>query len=113
MTDFLAIASAFAMHAGSRHITFDLTKAQKELITHPVSKILIMFGMFYISTRHLTWSIILLVVYFISIHMLLNENHQMNIFSPSWLMAKGFIERNSQETKYTDLYLKNLEAISK
>jgi hypothetical protein len=113
MTDFLAIASAFAMHAGSRHITFDLTKAQKELISHPVSKVLIMFGMFYISTRSLMWSIILLFVYFLSIHMLLNENHRMNIFSPSWLMAKGFIDRNSQDPSYTELYRKNLEAISR
>lgn len=113
MTDFLAIASTFAMHAGSRHITFELTKAQKELITHPVSKVLIMFGMFYISTRNLTWSVILLSVYFLSIHMLLNENHQLNVFSPSWLMAKGYIERNSQDQNYTQLYRKNLEAISR
>jgi hypothetical protein len=39
--------------------------------------------------------------------MLLNENHPLNIFSPGWLIAQGFVKNASTDKSYTDLYVKN------
>ena len=106
--DILAIFAAFIMHAGARHISFDLTDAQKRLLSTPISKAVILAALFYISTRSIKWTFILLGVYFIIINMLLNENHPLNVFSQDWLLAQGFIEKNSKDTSYTDLYMKNV-----
>jgi hypothetical protein len=106
--DILAILAAFIMHSGARHINFELTDAQKKLLSTPFSKAVILSALFYISTRSIKWTGILLGTYYIAIHMLLNENHPLNIFSPGWLLAQGFVEKNSEDKSYTDLYVKNL-----
>lgn len=105
--DPFSIASAFLMHTGSRHIQLDLTHAQKMLISHPVSKMFILGAMFYVSTRSLLWSVVLIAVYFISINVLLNEHNSFNIFSRSWLRENGFLA-DKKQMDVTDIYLQNL-----
>lgn len=109
--DMLAILAAFIMHSGARHISFDLTDAQKKLLSTPFSKAVILAALFYISTRSIKWTIVLLGLYFIIINMLLNENHPLNVFSPDWLLSQGFIQKNSEDKSYTDLYIKNLSTM--
>ena len=106
--DILAILSSFIMHAAARHITFELTDAQKKLLAMPLSKAVILAALFYISTRSIKWTIILLGVYFITLNMLLNEKHPLNVFSPGWLLSQGFIEENSTDKSYTAQYIKNI-----
>ena len=106
--DMLAIVAAFIMHAGARHISFELTDAQKKLLSTPFSKGIILAALFYISTRSIKWTIVLLALYFIVINMLLNENHPLNIFSPEWLLTQGFLQNNEVNKSYTDLYMKNI-----
>jgi len=107
--DLIALFSTFIMHAAARHITFDLTDAQKKLLETPESKIVILAALFYISTRSLKWTFIFLGLYFLSIHMLLNEKHPLNIFSPGWLLAQGFVKNASTDASYTNMYLKNIQ----
>jgi hypothetical protein len=44
--------------------------------------------------------------------MFLNENHSLNVFSPSWLVANGYVEQHSYDPEYTEMYKKNLEMLS-
>ena len=113
MTDVLSIASAFFMHSGSRHISFDLTNGQKALLSHPFSKVAIMFSMFYISTRKIAWSLLLLVSYFLAVQVLLNENHKFNVFSKNWLVDQGLKEPDVNNVDSTDIYKKNMDMLSK
>jgi hypothetical protein len=106
--DMLAIMAAFIMHSAARHINFELTDAQKKLLSMPISKAVILAALFYISTRSIKWTIVLLALYFIVINMLLNENHPLNIFSPGWLLTQGFLQNNEINKSYTDLYMKNI-----
>lgn len=110
MTDFVNIASTLLMHTGSRHVNFDLTEGQRKLIQKPFAKMLIMFGMFYISTRSVFWSIMLIGVYFVAINVLLNEQHPFNIFSKDWLQKEGFVNDERHEGT-TNIYLDNLKAL--
>ena len=106
--DPLAIASAFIMHTGNRKD--NLTAAQKEIVDHPLSKLIILFGLFYITTRNLKWSCILLLLYYVLVYVLLNETHPMNVLSPKWLVDKGYIEENTlSKWNLIDLYFKNHE----
>ena len=106
--DPLAIASAFIMHTGNRKD--NLTAAQKEIVDHPISKMIILFGLFYITTRNLMWSAILIVLYYVLIFVLLNETHPMHVLSPKWLQDKGYISENTpSKWNLIDLYFKNHE----
>lgn len=106
--DPLALASAFIMHTGNRKD--NLTSAQKEIIEHPVSKLVILLGLFYITTRNLMWSVILVILYYVLIFVLFNETHPMNILSPKWLSNKGYIlETDASNWNLIDIYFRNHE----
>lgn len=107
--DIFAIASAFIMHSGARHVSFDLTDVQKKLLSHPLSKFVILFAMFYVSTRSLYWSLLLLLFYFILIKMLLNEAHPLNVIPHSFLVSDGYL--NDKKQNPSDLYLNNIQNI--
>ena len=110
--DLIAILASFLMHSGSRHLSFELTDAQKLLLSQPTTKAIIMFAMFYISTRNIKWSLILCILYFLAMNMLLNENHPLNIFSPAWLSSKGLIKNEGFfdiGPNYNETYIKNLK----
>ena len=115
--DPINIFSTFLIQMGNRKDGF--TAAQKELIDHPIGKLLILFGMFYFSTRNFMWSVTLLVLYYLTVNMLLNENHDLNIFSRNWLKMKGFVstsegEGDEDKNSYNllDIYYENIEAMS-
>jgi hypothetical protein len=99
-TQLLTVLSAFLLHTGSRHIQMDLTPAQKDIVSHPFVKKIILFCMFYLSTRSITWSFILLCAYFLLMQMLLNENHPLNLYSKIWLQQKGHIKTHNQNIEH-------------
>ena len=107
--DIFAIMSAFLMHSGARHVSFDLTDVQKKIISLPFTKFLILFAMFYISTRNLYWSFLLLLLYIMLIKVLINEKHALNILPKSWLHSEGFI---TEKINHVDLYLENLNSLN-
>ena len=110
MTDILSVASTLFMHTGSRHLSFDLTDAQKKLINHPFGKVIILFAMFYMSTRSIFWSTLLVAVYFLVVNMLLNESHPLNVFSVDWLQKEGFSSMKDT-ARPSDIYLQNLQQL--
>jgi len=110
--DGLSLFSTFLMHTGSRHVSFELTKAQKKLISHPVIKMLILFGMFYVSTRNIFASIALVIGYVLLINILLNENHNYNLIPKKWLINNGFIRENESAQTFTvENYFNNIQNI--
>ena len=112
--DLFSIASTFLMHVGSRHVNIELTAAQKKVLSHPVSKIAILFAMFYISTRSIMWSIILILTYVVIINMLLNEKHPLNVFSQRWLQTEGIIDSKGypdDNKSPIDIYRENLKKL--
>lgn len=98
------------MHTGSRHVQMDLTHAQKMLLSHPIAKLCILAAMFYVSTRSLLWTTVLIVVYVLTVNVLLNENHTWNIFSRSWLVDKGFLSQKTEED-VKDMYMQNIQKL--
>lgn len=108
--DPFSIASAFLMHTGSRHIQMDLTHGQKALLSHPAAKLCILGAMFYVSTRSLLWSAVLIIIYVLTVNILLNEKHAWNIFSRSWLVDKGFLSEKNQQS-LQEMYIENINKL--
>jgi len=88
--DPIAVFSAFATQIGGRHLIFDFTDAQKRLFAHSVTQRIILFGMFYFSTRSLKMAALLWAVYHLGLWVLLNEHNEWNIMPRKWLASEGF-----------------------
>jgi hypothetical protein len=112
--DALGIVSAFIMQIGVRHVTFDMTEAQRKLMQHPIVKGIVLFSMFYVTTRSFLIATIFTLAYFILVIVLLNETHTFNVFSRPWLIKNGFLKKEYFEDEHTSLvdrYKRNLEAV--
>lgn len=109
--DIFAIMSAFLMHSGARHVSFDLTDVQKKIISLPFTKFLILLAMFYISTRSIYWSVLLLLLYLILMKVLMNERHAFHVIPKNWLLSEGFISK-SEKINHVDLYLENINSLN-
>lgn len=77
----VSLASIFMFHFGGKHLVFDLTPGQRALFKHPIMQALILTSMFFMSTRNIQFSLILVIVYFVAIYVLFNEFHPMNIIT--------------------------------
>ena len=109
MDVFTTSTTALVSQVGARHLSFQFTDAQKKLLQHPYGQMLILYTMFYISTRSLLLSGVLIILYIILVNVLLNENHSWNIFSREWLKKEGFLDGSSP--KRSQLYEQNLQML--
>ena len=93
----LSTVSVFFVQVGARFLNFNFTEAQKKLIQHPLIQNLILFAMFYVSSRSPWISLLLLFVYNLCLNYLLNEYSSFNIYNKNWLEKEGF--QSSQQKK--------------
>lgn len=107
--DMIGIASAFLAQVGARHLVFNFSDLQKKLISHPVTQSFILFGMFYLSTRKLVFALGLLILYYLLLFVLANENHPFNIIPRKLLINEGILK--ADEKSPVDLYYDNIRKL--
>jgi hypothetical protein len=99
--DPLLILSLVIMNIGAKFLDIKLTDFQQKLIKNHIVQALILFSMVYIGTRDIIKSIIIVVMIYLLIYVLLNENHQFNIYSKKLLYNEGIINNyNDIKDKY-------------
>ena len=101
--------AVFVVQVGARHLVFNFSSIQQKIIAHPISQGMILFGLFYISTRRLYIALGLLLFYYIVVFVLLNEQHPMNIIPRKLLVSEGFIDAN--ELSPIDMYYMNVNKL--
>lgn len=111
MDVFATSTTALVSQVGGRHLSFQFTDAQKKLLQHPYGQMLILYTMFYISTRSLLVSLVLILLYMFLVNVLLNEKNPWNIFSREWLKKEGFMDGTIP--KKSHMYRENLSLINK
>lgn len=79
--DPILIISASIMQIGARHLDFNLTPIQKEIVKHKYFQIFILFSILYITTRDLIKTIIILCFLYLCIYILFNEYSNYNLLS--------------------------------
>lgn len=110
--DPISIISIVLIQIGSRHIKFDITNAQEEIIKHPITQIILFGCLIYVTTKDILTTIIVIIVSYLVIYVLLNENSQFNILSDNWLYNKKLT--NIQNiVSYKEIYKNNLEIYHK
>lgn len=90
--DPLLIISAATMQIGARHLNFELTPMQQEIIKHKYFQALVLFSILYISTKSIIKSIIIVFFIYISINILFNETHKYNLLSKNKNYKKKYYE---------------------
>jgi hypothetical protein len=99
--DPLLILSLVIMNIGAKFLDIKLTEFQQKLIKNHIVQALILFSMVYIGTRDIIKSIIIVGMIYLLIYVLLNENHQFNIYSKKLLYNEGIIQNyNNIKDKY-------------
>ncbi len=107
--DMLGVAAAFLTQIGARHLVFNFSAVQQKIITHPVTQSIILFGMFYLSTRRLVFALSLLVVYYLLLFVLINEKHPLNLIPRQILISEGYIDPHDKSP--IEMYRENINLI--
>jgi hypothetical protein len=99
--DPLLILSLVIMNIGAKFLDIKLTEFQQKIIKNHIVQATILFSMIYIGTREIIKSIIIVCIIYLLIYILLNENHQYNIYSKKLLYNEGIIQNyNNIKDKY-------------
>lgn len=104
--DPILIFSVIAMQVGARYLDLELTDFQKKLLKNKVIQTFILLGLIYIPIRDIKRSIIVLIIIYLIIYVLFNENNYYNLFSKKFLYDEGILkDYNDLKKKYYDNYL--------
>jgi hypothetical protein len=106
--DPILIASVILMQIGARHLDIELTDFQKKLIKNKIVQMIILFGIIYIPVRDISKTIMILILIYLIVYVIFNENNNYNLFSKKYLYNEGII------TNYNDFkkkYYNNLSNI--
>lgn len=95
--------SVFLVQIGARFLKFDLTEAQQRIIKHPWVQSIILISLFYVSTRNIFISSGLVLVYYLCVYFLLNEQSKYNIYDKKWLVREG-LAQTTFENKTIEYY---------
>lgn len=99
--DPLLIISLVIMNIGAKFLDIKLTDFQQKLIKNHIVQALILFSIVYIGTRDIFKAILIVGAIYLLIYVLLNENHQFNIYSKKLLYNEGIIQNyNDIKDKY-------------
>jgi len=109
--DPLLILSLVVMNIGAKFLDIKLTDFQQKLIKNHLVQALILFSIVYIGTRDIIKSIIIVIMIYLLIYVLLNENHQFNIYSKRLLYNEGIIQNynNIKDKYYLNIARINIE----
>ena len=83
--DPILMGSLILMQIGARHLDIELTDFQKKIIKHKIVQTIILFGIIYIPIRDITKTLIILLLIYLIVYVIFNENNNYNLFSKKFL----------------------------
>mgnify|MGYP001187378363 FL=1 len=92
MIEPLSLMSIALIHIGSKYLTLELTEQQKEMLKHPLSQIIILTAILYVSTKDIYKTLLLVVTIYLFIYVIFNENHPMSIIIPNNEIKRHYID---------------------
>lgn len=107
--DFLGPMSTFFVQVGSRQMNLSFTDAQKRMFQLPLVQVFIMFFIFFSSTKKLTLAVLLTSLYYLTLNVLFNDKHPLNVIPRFWLRKEGFLEE--EKDRSVPSYKKAMNAI--
>lgn len=97
MIEPLSLMSIALIHIGSKYLSLELTKYQKQILKHPLSQVAILGCILYASTKDIYKTVLLVLTIYLFIYVIFNENHEMSIIIPNIEIKKDFIKNNNNK----------------
>lgn len=77
--DPLSILSIIFIQIGNKHLVFDLTDKQKNILKHPIMQFLILLSLIYLSTKNIFLAFVIALSIYVFLYILFNENSPFSI----------------------------------
>jgi len=106
----LSIFFLILVQFGGRYLKIELTPAQQKIINNSIFQTIILFSIVYMATKSFAKSVIIVLLIYISINVLFNENHKYNVLSRKWLIKEKILKEN-KKISLKEIYKKNIEHI--
>jgi hypothetical protein len=94
---------------GNRYLKINITKAQQEIVQHPVMQTVMYFAIIYYSTKNVKLSLFIAFITLMLYNILLNEDSPYNVLSEKWLNEKQILKKPL--TSYKSLYINNISSL--
>ena len=105
MTSFDPLSSLLliVLQISNKYMKLDITKAQEKIFFHPFTQTIMYFSVIYFTTRNVPLSLFIVLLTYILLYVLLNENHKYNILPKIWLYENKIISKyESDKEKYIE-----------
>ena len=89
--DPLIFLTIIIIQIANRYLKINITKAQEKIIMHPYMQFAMYFSIIYFTTRNIVYSLIIVLISYVFLNILFNENHKHNILSKVWLKEQNII----------------------
>ncbi len=106
----ISILFLILVQIGGRYLKIELTKAQQRIINDPLVQATILFAIILMATKNVFLTCIIVIVFYIFVYILFNENSKYNILSKKWLKNENLIS-NANYMSLKDIYYKNIQQI--
>lgn len=107
----LSILFLVLVQIGGRYLKIELTNAQQKIINNPIFQAIILFSVILMTTKNIITSFAIVLITYLFMNVLFNENHKYNILSKEWLKAEKLIKNEKSVISLKDIYYKNIMSI--
>lgn len=107
--DPLFSVSFILFQLGNRYLKINTTKAQDEILKHPITQFILYFAIVYYSTKNINIALFVAITSILLYTVLLNENHPYHLFPEKWLIDNNII--NKPLVSYKENYKENIKAL--
>lgn len=92
---------------GGRYLKVELTPAQQKIINNKIFQLILLFSIVYMATKNVSKTIVMVLLIYIFLNILFNENHKYNVLSKKWLVKEKIINKNNVKP-LKEIYKKNV-----
>jgi hypothetical protein len=106
----ISILFLILVQIGGRYLKIELTKAQQRIINDPLVQAIILFAIILMATKNVFLTCVIVIVFYLFVFVLFNENSKYNVLSKKWLKNENLIS-GTNYMSLKDIYYKNIQQI--
>jgi multisubunit Na+/H+ antiporter MnhC subunit len=106
----ISILFLILVQIGGRYLKIELTKAQQRIINDPLVQATILFAIILMATKNVFLTCVIVIVFYLFVFVLFNENSKYNVLSKKWLKNENLIS-GTNYMSLKDIYYKNIQQI--
>ena len=105
--DPLVSLSIILLQISNRYMRINITPAQEKILMHPLTQIAMYASIIYFTTKNMLLTLFIVIISYLFLVILFNENHRLNILPKDWLYRENLTNVRTESSK--EKYKNNLE----